>query len=151
MSFQIRDEAYDSSGAQLLIEALQGEYVERYGGPDETPVDPAQFALPNGMFVIGYLDGAPVATGGLRRQTDGTVEVKRMYVVPEARRRGLSRTVLAALEDRARALGATRVVLETGQMQPEAISLYKSSGYEQIEGFGHYRCAPLSLSFAKTL
>lgn len=150
-AFEVRDEVYDSPNARLLMAAIQAEYVERYGGPDATPVDSAQFAAPTGRFVIGYLDGAPVAMGGVRQRADGDVEIKRMYVVPEARRRGFARLVLSALEDRTRDLGATRVVLETGQRQPEAISLYESSGYERIEGFGHYRDAPLSISFAKSL
>jgi GNAT superfamily N-acetyltransferase len=151
VSFEFRDEAYDGPSAQLLIEALQAEYVVRYGGPDDTPVDPAQFASPHGLFVIGYLDEVAVAMGGLRRHADGEVEVKRMYVVPAARRQGLSRLMLSALEDRARWLGAARIVLETGQKQPEAIGLYESSGYSLIAGFGHYRDAPLSLSYAKSL
>jgi GNAT superfamily N-acetyltransferase len=151
VSFEIRDEAYDGPSAQLLIEALQAEYVVRYGGPDDTPVDPAQFAPPSGAFVVGYVDGAAVAMGGLRSHGDNDVEVKRMYVLPEARRMGLARLVLSALEDRARGLGASRIILETGQKQPEAIRLYESSGYSPIAGFGHYRDAPLSLSYAKSL
>jgi GNAT superfamily N-acetyltransferase len=149
IGFELRDEAYDGPSAGLLIDAVQAEYVERYGGPDETPVDPSEFAPPLGLFVVGYLDGAAVAMGGLRRHGDGDVEVKRMYVAPQARRRGLSRAVLSHLEDRAWALGANRIVLETGQRQPEAISLYQSAGYLPIAGFGHYADAPLSLSFAK--
>jgi GNAT superfamily N-acetyltransferase len=151
LSLEIREEAYDSPNARQLIDALQAEYVERYGGPDDTPVDPAQFAPPHGAFVLGYAAGAAAAMGGLRAHTDGAVEIKRMYVLPEVRGLGYARAVLAALEERARLLGATRVVLETGQRQPEAISLYESSGYERIEGFGHYRDAPLALSYAKRL
>jgi GNAT superfamily N-acetyltransferase len=154
VSFEIREEAYDSPTALTLMAALQAEYVERYGGPDSTPVATAEFTPPAGRFVIGYLDGVPVAMGGLRRrpgEEGREVEVKRMYVAPPARGQGLSRLVLAALEDMARELGAARVLLETGQRQPEAISLYISAGYERIDGFGHYRDAPLSLSFAKEL
>jgi GNAT superfamily N-acetyltransferase len=156
MNLQIRDAAYDSPNAEPLIEALQAEYVERYGGPDETPVDAAEFAPPDGRFVIGYVDEQPVAMGGLRRRWDEgaeerEVEVKRMYVVPSARRLGFARLVLSALEDRARDLGATRVVLETGEKQPEAISLYATAGYQPIEGFGFYRDMPMSLSYAKLL
>jgi GNAT superfamily N-acetyltransferase len=155
VGFEIRDEPYDSANARLLIDAVQAEYVVRYGGPDDTPVDPAEFAPPGGLFVVGYLDSEPVAMGGLRRHVEVLdaveVEIKRMYVAPSARGRGLARAVLAMLEHRARGLGATRVVLETGQVQPEAISLYESSGYLRIEGFGHYRCSPLSLSYAKEL
>lgn len=148
---ELRDEPYDSPSAQLLISAVQAEYVERYGGPDETPVDPAEFVLPDGRFVIGYLEGEPVASGGLRRHVDGEVEIKRMYVAPHVRGRGLSRLLLQALEERARAMGASRIVLETGERQPEAIRLYQTSGYEPIVGFGHYKDMALSLSFAKSL
>jgi GNAT superfamily N-acetyltransferase len=148
---ELRDEPYDGPVAQQLINAVQLEYVQRYGGPDETPVDPAEFAPPQGLFMVGYLDGQAVATGGLRAHSDGEVEIKRMYVVPHARGRGLSRQMLAALEERARGLGASRIVLETGDRQPEAISLYESSGYERIPGFGHYADYPTSYSFAKKL
>jgi GNAT superfamily N-acetyltransferase len=148
---EIRDEAYDSPAAQQLIAAVQAEYVVRYGGPDEAPIDGSQFTPPHGLFLVGYLDNAPVATGGLRRHVDGEVELKRMYVVPDARGKGLSRIMLAELEARARGLGAQRIVLETGNRQPEAVSLYESSGYTRIEGFGFYACAPLSISFEKKL
>jgi GNAT superfamily N-acetyltransferase len=147
----IRDEAYDGPSAQQLVAAVQAEYVERYGGPDDAPVEPAEFAPPDGLFLVGYVDGEPVASGGLRRHSDSEVEIKRMYVAPGARGRGLSRVMLAALEDRAGAMGASRVVLETGERQPEAIRLYQTSGYVEVEGFGHYKDAPLSRSFAKPL
>ena len=151
--FEIRDEPYDSPVAMKLIGEVQAEYVVRYGGPDDSPIEVGEFAPPQGLFLVGYLDGEPVATGGLRRHDgpDSSVEIKRMYVVPAARRKGLSRIILAALEDRARAMGANRIVLETGEVQPEAISLYETSGYERIDGYGFYKCAPLSISFAKRL
>ncbi|HWA68106.1 MAG TPA: GNAT family N-acetyltransferase [Mycobacteriales bacterium] len=148
---ELREVAYDSAVAAQLVAAVQAEYVARYGGPDETPVEPGEFAAPQGLFLVGYLDGVPVATGGFRRHAPTAVELKRMYVVPEARGKGLSRVMLAALEDRARLAGARRIVLETGDRQPEAVSLYESSGYERIPGFGHYACAPESYSFAKDL
>lgn len=147
----LRDEPYDGPVAQQLIAAVQQEYVVRYGGPDTTPVEPAEFARPEGRFVVGYLDTDAVAMGGVRRIDSDSVEIKRMYVVPEFRGRGLSRVVLAHLESLARDLGATRVLLETGQKQPEAMRLYETSGYERVDGFGHYRCEPDSISYGKTL
>jgi GNAT superfamily N-acetyltransferase len=147
----IRAEPYDGPSAQQLIAAVQAEYVERYGGPDDAPVEPEQFAPPAGLFLVGYLDQEPVASGGLRRLSDDEVEIKRMYVAPGARGRGLSRLMLAALEDRARAMGASRVILETGERQPEAMRLYQTSGYAAVDGFGYYKDAPLSRSFAKSL
>jgi GNAT superfamily N-acetyltransferase len=148
---ELREEPYDGPAARTLIEAVQQEYVVRYGGPDESPVQAGEFAPPRGRFLVGYLGTEPVATGGIRWHGGDTVEIKRMYVAPPWRGRGLSRQVLAALEDLARQLGATRVLLETGLRQPEAMRLYETSGYERIEGFGHYCGAELSVSYGKTL
>ena len=148
---EIKPEPYDGPVAARLIAAVQAEYVQRYGGPDDAPIDGVEFAPPHGRFLVGYYDGEPVAMGGVRRHESDAVEIKRMYVVPAVRGRGLSRLMLAALEDAARDLGAVRVVLETGQRQPEAMSLYATSGYERIDGYGHYKCAPLSVSYGKRL
>jgi GNAT superfamily N-acetyltransferase len=93
---ELREEPYDGPVAQALIAAVQAEYVVRYGGPDDSPVKPAEFAAPAGVFLIAYLDGEPVATGAFRPHDQRTVEIKRMYVVPDARGKGLSRTMLAA-------------------------------------------------------
>ncbi len=148
---ELREEPYDGPVSQQLVAAVQQEYVSRYGGPDESPVDPTEFARPRGVFVVGYLDREPVATGGLRVVDPDTAEIKRMYVAPHLRGRGLSRVVLARLEELAGEMGVRRVILETGSRQPEAIRLYETSGYERIEGFGHYKCEPLSVSYGKSL
>jgi GNAT superfamily N-acetyltransferase len=144
--------------AALLVEEVQQEYVRRYGGRDETPIVPAYFEGPMGAFFVGHLDGVPVATGAWRRRTDVTVhgttltaEVKRMYVAPAGRSRGLARAMLAHLEDTARWAGAEVMVLETGIRQPEAIALYESAGYQPIAGFGFYKDAPLSRCMARSL
>ncbi|WP_110206728.1 GNAT family N-acetyltransferase [Nocardioides daejeonensis] len=149
--------AIDHPDAVTLVAAVQAEYVERYGGPDDSPVDVAEFEVPQGAFFVGSLEGVPVATGAWRRSgvsalgSTATAEVKRMYVVPAARRRGLSRRMLAHLERTAAEAGAAVLVLETGTRQPEAIALYESSGYRPVPGFGHYRDSPLSRCFAKAL
>ncbi|MFD5827984.1 GNAT family N-acetyltransferase [Lentzea sp. NPDC060358] len=136
-----------------MIDDLQQVYVERYGGVDITPVDPAQFSAPLGYFVIGYVGGVPVACGGWRvnDEIESAAEIKRMYVVEAERGRGLSRLVLAHLEATAREAGLERMVLETGVRQPEAISLYTTSGYEPIANFGVYRDDPNSRCFGKPL
>jgi GNAT superfamily N-acetyltransferase len=151
VSLQVVAEPYGSPAGTALTDRVQLEYVERYGGPDATPVDPGEFAPPHGGFLVGYLGGVPVAMGGVRRHESDAVEIKRMYVAPEVRGQGLSRVMLDALEDLARELGARRVVLETGEKQPEAMRLYETSGYERITGFGHYQCQPLSVSYGKSL
>jgi GNAT superfamily N-acetyltransferase len=151
---------YDSPDSQLLIDELQAEYVWRYGGQDSTPVAAGEFAPPNGLFLVGYENAVPVALGGWRwhdPETSGRVpgsspaEIKRMYVSEPVRGRGHARAILAALEETARASGADWLVLETGQAQPEAISLYRSSGYHDIPHFGHYANAPLAVHLGKPL
>lgn len=144
--------------ALRLVDDVQAEYVARYGGPDETPLEVACFEPPDGSFFVGYLDGTPVATGAwrVRPVPDGVAgsraaEVKRMYVAPTARRRGLARRMLAHLEQTAAAGGAEVMVLETGLRQPEAISLYTSAGYTQVPDFGYYRGSPLVRCFARVL
>lgn len=146
--------------AVALNGRVQREYAERFGDEgDVTPLTPAMFDPPQGLFLLVYDDrDTPLATGGWRSQeandegyADGDAEIKRMYVVPEARGRGLARKVLAALEDDARAAGRTRMVLETGVKLPEAISLYLSSGYRPCERFGPYRFGALSRCYAKPL
>jgi GNAT superfamily N-acetyltransferase len=152
--------SFSHPDAVRLNDRVQLEYAERYGNEgDATPLDPGMFEPPHGLYLIVYdAAGIPVATGGWRTQdenehgyADGDAEIKRMYVVPDARGRGLSRLILAALEDNARDAGRTRIVLETGIKLPEAISLYVSSGYEQCAKFGPYRFDTLSRCYAKPL
>ncbi|MGH3440356.1 MAG: GNAT family N-acetyltransferase, partial [Sciscionella sp.] len=109
------------------------------------------FVPPRGLFLLGYLDGAAAACGGWRAHGEQDAEMKRMYVVPVARGLGLARTMLAELEATASAAGHTRMMLETGMAQPEAIGLYTSSGYHAIEKYGMYRCEPGSRCYAKRL
>jgi ribosomal protein S18 acetylase RimI-like enzyme len=153
---------YGHPDAMLLIAEVQAEYVARYGGPDDTPLDPLVFEPPSGSFFVGYLEledrRKPVATGAWRTHDDvevfgtrRTAEVKRMYVVPAARARGLARRMLAHLERTAAEAGAEAMILETGTAQPEAIALYESSGYTRIPSFGYYKEAPLNRCFAKAL
>src|SRR5262249_60591573 len=81
-----------------------------------------------GAFLVASLAGRPVGCGAVRRIDNGVAEVKRMYVSPDVRGRGVGGIVLAALEAEARALGAGRLVLEAGERQPEAIALYRRGG-----------------------
>jgi GNAT superfamily N-acetyltransferase len=144
--------------ALALIAEVQAEYVVRYGGPDDTPLDATMFDPPRGAFYVGYVAAAPAVTGAWRRHDPVAgvpygpcAEIKRMYVGAAHRRLGLARVMLAHLETEARAAGAVTMILETGLRQPEAIDLYTSSGYLPIPGFGFYRDAPLSRCFAKPL
>lgn len=148
---EIRVVPYDHPDAGKLIEEVQAEYVIRYGGPDDTSVDPAEFAPPLGLFLIGYVDGVPVATGGWRAHEDGTAQIKRMYVVPTGRGKGFARQMLSELELTAKRAGHHRIILETGSRQPEAVALYRSSGYTDVPAFGYYAEYPNSIHLGKTL
>jgi GNAT superfamily N-acetyltransferase len=140
--------AYDHPEAARLIAEVQREYVDRYGGEDQTPVDLADFTPPRGLFLVGYDGTAAVACGGWRTR-GRDAEIKRMYVTHTARRRGLARVMLAELERTARAAGHHRVILETGSEQPEAIALYRSAGYTEIPAFGYYAGAAGSMHLGK--
>jgi ribosomal protein S18 acetylase RimI-like enzyme len=78
-------------------------------------------------------------------------EIKRMYVEPAFRGRGIGRRILAALEERGREAGYKRMWLETGTSQPEAVSLYEAAGYRRIAPYGFYRFDPRSLCYEKVL
>ncbi|MGH8824330.1 MAG: GNAT family N-acetyltransferase [Jiangellaceae bacterium] len=149
--FTVRALAYGDAVVRALEAELQQDYVERYGGVDEAPVHPTQFAPPHGVFLVGFAGAEPVASGGFRRHDDETAEIKRMYVVEDRRGVGYARRLLAELETRAAEVGYRRVVLETGLRQPEAIALYESSGYAPIPGFGFYAGRDLARSFGKDL
>ncbi|SDJ27789.1 Acetyltransferase (GNAT) family protein [Frankineae bacterium MT45] len=129
---------YDDPVVTELVAQLQQIFVQRYGSPDQAVVDPAEFSPPNGLFLVGFVGEDAVASGGWRRLDEQTAEIKRMYVAERMQRRGLSRLMLAALEQAAGAAGVSELVLNTGVEQPEAIALYLSSGYREIPGFGYY-------------
>jgi GNAT superfamily N-acetyltransferase len=136
---------------QLVAQAL-ADLGARYGGEgDETPVEAADFEPPNGAFLVAYRGEKPVGCGGWRSHGDGTAELKRMYTVPAARGTGVATAVLAAIEADARRAGRTRVILETGGKQPEAIALYGKLGYRRIPNYGYYADEPDCLSFARDL
>jgi GNAT superfamily N-acetyltransferase len=144
--------------AARLVEEVQLEYVARYGGRDDTPLQPGYFEAPNGAFFVGYLDGVPVATGAWRLRNDvealgssTCAEIKRMYVAPAARGTGRARAMLAHLELTATGDGAEVMILETGTAQPEALALYASAGYQPIPGFGFYKDSPRNRCLARRL
>jgi len=155
---RIEQVAIDHPDARLLIEAVQEEYVVRYGGRDDTPVEPAEFVSPQGAFYLGYQHGDPVMCGAWRFRddvsclgSDRPAEVKRMYVVPSARRGGLARLMLSHLEATARSAGAEVMIMETGTAQPEAMGLYEAAGYQRVTSFGHYRNAPENRCYGRVL
>jgi GNAT superfamily N-acetyltransferase len=154
----IRAVGYDDPDASKLIAEVQQYYVRIYGGVDGSPVQPAEFSPPTGLFLVGHVADQAVACGGWRTHeagrpgfVDGDVELKRMYVIPAMQGRGLARQLLTELERIAIAAGRTRMVLSTGSLQPEAIGLYTSSGYRPMPNFGIYRDEPECRCFSKPL
>lgn len=148
---QIDRARYVDAEAQRLIAAVQAEYAQLYGGPDDGPIEAEEFEAPTGAFFLGSLDGQAVATGGWRRRSAARAEIKRMYVVDAFRGQGYARIMLEALEAAVRAEGFAELVLETGLRQPAAVQLYRSSGYTEVEAFGHYADSPLSVYLGKRL
>jgi len=131
--------ADEDPGARLL-DGMREEIARIYDGqeldgPDMPKAGPAELGPPGGAFLIGWLDGAAVCCGGVKRLPDGACEIKRMFVVPEARGRGVARALLHALEDEARRLGYAIARLDTGPRQPHARRLYEGEGYRPIGNF----------------
>jgi GNAT superfamily N-acetyltransferase len=132
-----------------LIEGMTHEYEVRYGMIDEmTAVDADEFDPPSGTFLVLLDEGELLAGGGLRRITDDTCEVKRMWTAAAHRRKGYASQVLTGLEDAGRAAGYATLLLETGPLQPEAIDLYTARGYHRIPYYGRY---PDALAFRFSL
>lgn len=131
--------------AKGLIEAMVAELKELYGiteGRLGVPLEPAELGPPAGVYLVGWAGGETVAGGGLRTIGPGLGEIKRMYVTPTWRGRGMARRLLGALEDAARSLGHERVRLDTGPKQPEARRLYETAGYLSIPNYnGNHHAA----------
>ena len=156
MTWQIEVVPYDHPEADELRRAQRRELDDRYGSDDHEPgTPPSADDVP--VFVVARTaSGAAVACGGLRPLPDevagpGSVEVKRMFVDPSARGSGVAVAVLRALEEEARGLGAHRVVLETGTLQPDAIRFYAREGYDEVALFGAYVGSAESVCFAREL
>jgi GNAT superfamily N-acetyltransferase len=150
-SIVIRGARADEPEAVRLLADYGAELVAR--GRPYSPVDPPPGAAgaswvevhemepPGGAFLLLLEGEEPVACGGLRTLAPGLGEVKRMYVVPAARRRGHARRLLGALEEAAREAGLTRLRLDTNAQQPEALELYRACGYAEIPDYNGSRTA----------
>ena len=142
-----------SAPAQTLIAALNAELSAVYpeAGATHFRLDPGEVADGRGAFLIASRARTPVGCGAIRQIDPQTGEIKRMYVTPERRGRGVGRALLAALETQARALRLSRLVLETGVRQSAAIALYQRAGFTVIAPFGEYTDSPLSICMAREL
>jgi GNAT superfamily N-acetyltransferase len=128
----------DRPPASVLVAAMIDELVPLYGRidvPGAPSATPAEMGPQSGAFLLGIEDQRAVCCGGLKRLSDEVCEIKRMYVVPEARGRGIAQLLLDALEDAARGLGYSVARLDTGARQPHAQRLYERAGYRSIDDF----------------
>lgn len=142
-----------------LVEAFWDDLGVRY--QDDTPCQykPEDVIGERTVFVVAWFGDAAAGCGAIRPMTAGdapdaavdAAEVKRIYVVPQWRRRGVARAILHELERHAVAFGYRTLKLETGLYQPEAIRLYESEGYQQIACFPPHDTDPLSLCYEKIL
>jgi putative acetyltransferase len=138
-------------GARELIAELD-EYLNRLYAADRNHLlDVEALCAPEVAFFVARCDGEIAACGALRRLDEATAEIKRMYVRPRFRGRGLGRAVLLALEAHARSLGVELLVLETGVDQPEALALYERHQFVRRERYGEYRDDPTSVFLEKRL
>jgi ribosomal protein S18 acetylase RimI-like enzyme len=147
----LNEEDPDSPDARLLIQHLSAELGALYDDDGSGAFRPEDVRVVGGAFVVARWEGRPVGCGALRPFGEGVGEVKRMFVEPQARGRGISRRILAALEAAARRCRYDRLRLETGMRQTEAIGLYESAGYLRIPCYGKYAHTPLSICFEKWL
>lgn len=133
-----------------LVKLLDAELAERDGAEHSFY---ATFNKLNKIkhAVVAYENGIPVSCGAIREFSHGTMEVKRMYTLPENRGKGIAGKVLTELEKWATEMNCNKCVLETGIRQPEAIALYKRNGYKQIANYGQYLNAENSVCFEKSV
>ncbi len=143
----IEERAITDAELTTLVLAQQRELREADGG-----LDGQVFAAhDDASYLVVVLDGRAVACGAVQHLDADTAELKRMYVRPAYRGRGIARQLLAALEECALVAGHSRLRLETGTYLPAAIALYRSAGYQPIPVYGEYVGNPYSVCFEKRL
>ena len=134
----------------MLVKLLDAELAERDGEDHEfynsyNNVDTIKNAI------VCKEEGIPIGCGGIKELEPGSMEVKRMYVLPEYRGKGIASIILRELEVWAKELGYQRCILETGKRQPEAIRLYEKNDYSRIVNYGPYQGIENSVCFEKRL
>ncbi|HMH32479.1 MAG TPA: GNAT family N-acetyltransferase [Puia sp.] len=133
-----------------LVKRLDADLAQRDGSDHSfyaqfNKIDKIRYA------VVAYEDGQPMGCGAIKEYAPNSMEVKRMYTVPSGRGQGIASKVLKELEIWAAELCYKKCVLETGKRQPEAISLYKKSGYKITPNYGQYAGIANSVCFEKEM
>lgn len=139
MSVDIRPADPGADASLVLVRAMEAEveatYLDDGGSIHSVGAPPEAMTPPDGDFLVVYDGERPVGCGGIKRLDERTCEIKRMYVLPEYRGRGLAGLLLAKLEERARELGFIRSRLDTGARQAGAKHIYESAGYVEIPDY----------------
>jgi len=150
MTVTVAEEPWDGADGLRLRRAMQTELAARYDMPDQETEPPTAETI--SVFLVARDQGGDATgCGALRLLGDGRAEIKRMYVVPEARGTGVAARVLRVLEDHARRHGIGSVVLSTGVKKPDAIRFYEREGYQPIDGYGPYVGEPMARCFTLEL
>jgi putative acetyltransferase len=147
----IKVDPINSQNALELIRELDNELLQRYPGERVHTLDLTKVSEGNAIFLVGYLEGRPIACGSICKLDAQTGEIKRVFVRPEARGLGLSKLMLVRLEKEALEMDFKVLRLETGRRQPEALGLYRQSGYYDIPKYGEYVDDPHSVCMEKNL
>ncbi len=147
----IERDAADSADARRLFTGLWAELDGLYGNEAPSRVELTGMDVPRAVFVVARESGEAIGCGAIRPFATEIAEVKRLYVSPANRGRGVAREIMDALEQFARDNGFSEIWLETGLRQPAAIRLYESLGYTRIAGFGDYKDDPLSVCYGLSL
>lgn len=141
MPLTFRPVPLDEDPARSLSAGMREEIGSIYpgvdlDGPEMPKASPRELGPPGGVFLVGFDEGEQaVCGGGIKDLGGGACEIKRMYVKPEARRKGYARELLVALEDAARERGYELARLDTGPRQPSSERMYREAGYSEIENF----------------
>jgi GNAT superfamily N-acetyltransferase len=144
MALQFRPGRSDESPGRELLRELDDLFNAQYTGRAVSPgsvTTPDEMAPPQGIFLVGYQDERPIAIGGLRRLQDGICELKRMYVVSDARSHGAGHALLTALEDAGRELGYELARLDAGPEQKHSRALFEKTGYLEIPKYNNNHIA----------
>jgi GNAT superfamily N-acetyltransferase len=145
----VREVPWDDTDADCLRIDQQAEISARYGSDTEPGTKPSASDIT--VFFVAYIDGVAAGCGGLRQLDDSHAEIKRMYVAPGFRGTGVASGILSSLEAYGRERGWERLVLETGNRQPDAIKFYEREGFARIPNFGYYADSAISLCYEKAL
>ena len=151
MNIDIRPTPPDAPEAAALVRQAEAELARNYAPEHRHGLAVAALAAQRARFFVARVAGAPRGCAGYVILAPGQAELKRMFVAPGARGQGLARRLLATIERAAAAEGVTRLHLETGTLQTEAIALYRGAGFTPGGPFGDYQDNGVSIFMEKSL